>query len=193
MHATLVQPTVREQVLKLAAIRRLRALAFFVEAFEDLVSLPATVFFAGAKLGRQTEILGLLLRADANVNHRADHDRQIRSVRRHRQIASLRHGSSIRESCGPPGTFRPLRDDRAQLEAHVDPDLVKGAITCLIFELLTMAFAGALFRGFTANVSSQSRRANKRVFRVKRAGRSASAFWESRALQTPRPCAAIAR
>jgi hypothetical protein len=44
MYATLVQPSVREQVLKLAAIRGLRALAF-VEAFEDLVALAAAVLF----------------------------------------------------------------------------------------------------------------------------------------------------
>src|SRR5262245_37766215 len=84
-----------------------------------------------------------------------------------------------------------LRDDGAQLEAVVDSSLVKGAITCLMFELLTTAFARALF-AVTANVSSQNRRANTHVFRVKSAGRPASAFWGSRALQTPRQCAAIA-
>ena len=74
MHAALVQPAVREQVLKLAAVRGLGALAFLVEPFEDFVALAATVLFARAKLGRQTEILGLLLRADANLDLRADHD-----------------------------------------------------------------------------------------------------------------------
>src|SRR5262245_51728183 len=62
----------REQVLELAAICRLRALAFLVEPFEDFVSLAAAVLLAGSKLRRQAEILGLLLRADANVDHRAD-------------------------------------------------------------------------------------------------------------------------
>ena len=47
MHAALVQSTVREQVLKLAAIRGLGALAFLGKAFEDLVTLAATVFLAG--------------------------------------------------------------------------------------------------------------------------------------------------
>src|SRR5688572_9828072 len=47
MHAALVQSTVREQVLKLAAIRGLGALAFLVKAFEDLVTSAATVFLAG--------------------------------------------------------------------------------------------------------------------------------------------------
>jgi hypothetical protein len=62
VNAALVQPAEREQVLKLAAIRRLRALAFFVKPFEDFVSLATAVLLAGAKLSRQAEILGLLLR-----------------------------------------------------------------------------------------------------------------------------------
>jgi hypothetical protein len=61
MHAALVQPAVREQVLKLAAIRGLGALAFLVEPFEHFVSLAAAVLFAGAELRWQTEVLGLLL------------------------------------------------------------------------------------------------------------------------------------
>ena len=91
MHAALVQPAEREQVLKLAAIRGLGALAFLVEAFEDFVALAAAVLLAGAKLGRQAEILGLLLRADANVDHRADHGWQRRSIRRLGQAAFPRH------------------------------------------------------------------------------------------------------
>ena len=77
VHAALVQPTECEQVLKLTAVRRLRALTFLVEAFEDPVALAAAILLAGAKLGRQAEILGLLLGADANVDHRADHGRQL--------------------------------------------------------------------------------------------------------------------
>ena len=69
--AALVHPAVREQVLKLAAIRGLGALAFFVKPFEDFVSLTGTVLLAGAKLCGQARVLGLLLRADANVDHRA--------------------------------------------------------------------------------------------------------------------------
>jgi hypothetical protein len=45
IHAALIQPAVRQQVLKLAAIRGLGALAFLVEAFEDLVALAAAVLF----------------------------------------------------------------------------------------------------------------------------------------------------
>jgi hypothetical protein len=67
MHTALVQPAEGEQILKLAAVGGLGALAFLVESFEDLVGLAAAVLLAGAQLGRQTEILGLLLRADANT------------------------------------------------------------------------------------------------------------------------------
>jgi hypothetical protein len=52
----------REQLLKLAAVRRLRALVFLVEAFENFVALSAAVLFTRAKLRWQTEVLGLLLR-----------------------------------------------------------------------------------------------------------------------------------
>jgi hypothetical protein len=53
MHAALVQPAERQQVLKLAAIRGLGALALLVEAFEDFVSVAAAVLLAGPKLCRQ--------------------------------------------------------------------------------------------------------------------------------------------
>jgi len=49
VHAAFVQPAVREQVLKLAAIRGLGALAFLVEPFENFVALAAAVL-PGAKL-----------------------------------------------------------------------------------------------------------------------------------------------
>src|SRR5262245_38486934 len=61
MYAAFVQPAVREQVLELAAIRRLRALAFFVKTFEDFVPLATAVLLARAELGRQTQVLGLFL------------------------------------------------------------------------------------------------------------------------------------
>ena len=69
----LVRAAVLQQRLELTSVRGLGALAFFMEAFEDLVALPAAVLLAGTELGRQTEVLRLLLRADANVDHRADH------------------------------------------------------------------------------------------------------------------------
>ena len=53
VHAAFVQPAVREQVLKLAAIRGLGALAFLVEPFENFVALAAAVLLAGAKLRRR--------------------------------------------------------------------------------------------------------------------------------------------
>jgi hypothetical protein len=55
------------------------------------VALAAAVLFASAKLGRQAEILGLLLCADANVDHRADHCWQRRSIRGLGQAAFARH------------------------------------------------------------------------------------------------------
>src|SRR5882672_5920261 len=42
MHAALVQTAVREQALKLAPVRRLRALACLVKAFQNIVPLAAT-------------------------------------------------------------------------------------------------------------------------------------------------------
>jgi hypothetical protein len=62
MHAALVQSTVREQVLKLAAIRGLRAFSFLVKPFKDFVALAAAVLLARAKLRREAQVLGLLLR-----------------------------------------------------------------------------------------------------------------------------------
>ena len=43
----LVRSAVLQQRLELAAVRGLGALAFFVEAFEDVVALPAAVLLAG--------------------------------------------------------------------------------------------------------------------------------------------------
>ena len=43
MDLALARPAVFQQRLELRAIRRLGALAFFVEPFEDLVAVPAAV------------------------------------------------------------------------------------------------------------------------------------------------------
>jgi hypothetical protein len=67
MHAALVHPAEREQLLKLAAIRRLGAFAFLVEPFEDFVSLAAAALLTRAELCGQAEILGLLLRLPAEA------------------------------------------------------------------------------------------------------------------------------
>jgi hypothetical protein len=58
----LFKPAKRDQLLKLAAVGGLGALAFLVEAFENLVALAAAVLHARAALGRQAEVLGLILR-----------------------------------------------------------------------------------------------------------------------------------
>lgn len=81
----LVGAAVLQQGLKLVAVRRLGTLAFFVEAFEDLVALPAAVLLAGTELRRQTEVLSLFLRADANLDHGTDHRSQLRPILRVRQ------------------------------------------------------------------------------------------------------------
>ena len=89
----LVCAAVLQQRLELAAVRGLGALAFFVEAFKDFVALAPAVLLAGTQLRRQTEILGLFLCADANVDHRADHLGQLSANIGRRQGASSRHGS----------------------------------------------------------------------------------------------------
>jgi hypothetical protein len=53
--------------------------------------VPSTVLFAGTKLRRQTQGVGLLLRADANAAHRADHLRQLSANIGRRQGAPSRH------------------------------------------------------------------------------------------------------
>jgi hypothetical protein len=54
--------------LKLGPVCRLRALAFFSESLEDLVSLAAAVRLASAQLSRETEVLGLLPGTHADVD-----------------------------------------------------------------------------------------------------------------------------
>src|SRR3954452_1252398 len=89
----LVCAAVLQQRLELTALRGLGALAFLVEAFEDLIALPTAVLLAGTELCRQTEVLRLFLRADANVDHGADHLWQLSADIERRQGASSCHGS----------------------------------------------------------------------------------------------------
>ena len=88
-----MRAAVLQQRLELRTIRCLGALPFFVKASEDLVALPAAVLLAGAELGRQTEVLGLFLRADANIDHRADHLGQRSAIIGQWQGVSFRHSS----------------------------------------------------------------------------------------------------
>src|SRR6266542_926048 len=85
MDLALVRASVLEQLLQLGTIRRLGALAFFLEAVQYLEPFAAAVFLARAELRRQTEVLRLLLRAHADVNHGADHRSQLRPIRGKRQ------------------------------------------------------------------------------------------------------------
>lgn len=93
MDFALVRAAVLEEVLQFAPVSRLGALALFLEAVDDLEAVTSAVLFAGTKLRRQTEVLGLLFRADANVDYRADHLRQLSANIGRRQGASSRHGS----------------------------------------------------------------------------------------------------
>jgi hypothetical protein len=57
MYAAFVQSAEGEQILKLAVVGGLGALAFLVESFQDFVALTAAVLLARAELGRQTQVL----------------------------------------------------------------------------------------------------------------------------------------
>jgi hypothetical protein len=75
-----------------------------MEAFKDFVSLAAAVFLTRAELRRQTQVLRLLLGADANVDHRADHGWQRRSmdvedIRRHAETMACIVVEMYQEQC----------------------------------------------------------------------------------------------
>ena len=85
LHSALVRTTELQELLKFGAIGGLRALAFFAESRDDLEALTLAVFLAGLQLRGQTQILGLLFRADADVDDSTDHWPQLRPVRSRRQ------------------------------------------------------------------------------------------------------------
>ena len=89
----LVRAAVLQEILQLAAVGRLGALTLLMEALKDLKAMAPAVLFTSAQLCWQTEVLGLLLPADANVDHRADHLWQLSANIGRRQDASFRHGS----------------------------------------------------------------------------------------------------
>ena len=62
---------------QLGAVRGLRALALFLEAREDLEPFAAAVLLAGTELGRQAQVLGLFLGADADVDDGAGHGSEL--------------------------------------------------------------------------------------------------------------------
>ena len=77
MNLALVRPAVLEEPLQLRAVGGLCALPFFPEPLENFVALSTAVLLARAKLRRQAQILGLLLRTHADVDDCADHQRQL--------------------------------------------------------------------------------------------------------------------
>ena len=93
MDLALVRPAVLQEVLQFTPVRRFGAFTLLMEPLEDFEAVSSAVLFAGAKLRRQAQVLGLLFRADANVDHRADHLWQLSANIGRRQGASSRHGS----------------------------------------------------------------------------------------------------
>ena len=81
-HSAFVRPAEVEELLEFGAIRGLRALAFLAESCENFEPLTLAVFLARLQLRGQTQILGLLFRADPDVDDRADQLRQLRPLRR---------------------------------------------------------------------------------------------------------------
>ena len=75
-----------------SSVGRLGALSLLLKTLEDFETVAPTVLLASAKLRRQAEVLGLLFRADANVDHRADHLWQLNANIGRPQGASSRHG-----------------------------------------------------------------------------------------------------
>ncbi|MDP9222828.1 MAG: hypothetical protein M3P18_03050 [Actinomycetota bacterium] len=96
----LVRSAEVQQLLKFGAIGGLRALAFLAKARDDLEALARAVFLARLELRRETQILGLLFRADADVDDSTDHRPQLRPVRELRQADHrplLMHARSLFE------------------------------------------------------------------------------------------------
>ncbi len=73
----LVGAAEREQLLQLGAVRGLRALALFLEAREDVEPFAAAVLLARSELRWQTQVLGLFLGADADVDDSAGHGSEL--------------------------------------------------------------------------------------------------------------------
>ena len=80
MDLALVDAAVLQQLLELGANRGLGALALLPEPLEDFVAFTLAVLLARTELRRQTEVLRLLLRAHADVDHGTDHRSQLRLI-----------------------------------------------------------------------------------------------------------------
>src|SRR3954468_3092854 len=81
-----VRPAELQQFLEFGAVGGLRALPFLAESREDVEGQALAVVLAALQLRRQTQVLGLLLGADAHVDYRADHVRQHRPAVRRSQV-----------------------------------------------------------------------------------------------------------
>ncbi len=85
LHAALVRAAELQEPLQLRAIRSLGALAFLAEPLEDVEPLTFAVLLTGLELRRETQVLGLILGADADVDDGADHGRQLTPIVGNRQ------------------------------------------------------------------------------------------------------------
>ena len=77
MDSAPVRTTELQQPLQLGAIGRLRALALFLEAFENFEALALAVVFAGYQLRGKAQILGLAWIRHTDINHSSDHVSQL--------------------------------------------------------------------------------------------------------------------
>jgi hypothetical protein len=68
LDAAFARPAEVQELLKFGAVSRLRALAFLSKSRDNSEALTLAVFLARLELGREAEILGLLFRADADVD-----------------------------------------------------------------------------------------------------------------------------
>jgi len=71
-----------QELLELCPIRRLRTLAFFAESGKDVEAVALAVLLTSLELRRQAQVLGLLFRANTDVDDRADHRRHLRPILR---------------------------------------------------------------------------------------------------------------
>ena len=93
-----------QKLLEFGAIGGLRALAFLAESCENFEALTLAVFLAGLQLRGQTQILGLLFRADADVYDRTAIGRSLDPFATSGKVIRLCIVSA--SSCGFPETVR---------------------------------------------------------------------------------------
>ena len=104
LHPALVRPAEVQELLEFGAVGGLCALAFLAEPCENLEAMTPAVFLAGLQLRGQTQILGLLFRADADVYDRTAIGRSLDPFATSGKVIRLCIVSA--SSCGFPETVR---------------------------------------------------------------------------------------